>query len=81
MKLINKAQFKQLEKLFSAEIDGRMFQTRGEPKWILALLEFDLVQRDRREYTDKFGTVVCNGWALTHAGRFSYCINCEGEPK
>lgn len=81
---MNKARFQNLEKLFAREIQGHIFQpaTRGRtPKWIEEFLRENLIEpAEERIGRDRFGEIVCKGYALTHKGRAEYCAACP-EPE
>lgn len=73
---MTKAELKMLERLFAAEIEGRLpFQSKAK---IMERLEGDgYVQRTKREYpADRFGPIVVEGWCLTLLGNLTYCTSC-----
>jgi len=82
---LTKAQFKALERVFAAEIQGRVLQSRAKIYDEMAtdgLVEHGTLILGR----DQFGLIKVEGWSLTHAGRLVYCMQCPsdsiaGEPK
>jgi hypothetical protein len=60
-----------LEKVFAAEIEGRMLQSRATIYEKLA--EEGLVVRVQQTLGSGPFPVVCHGFMLTHAGRYLYC--------
>jgi len=72
---MTKAEINALEKIFAAEIDGRLpFQSRA--KIYQALVDQGLVApMEWRVGTGPFACTV-KGYQLTHAGRFLYCDQC-----
>lgn len=66
-----------LERLFEAEIYGHLpFQSKS--KQIQRLHEEGMVEpMTRRLGQDGFGAIEVSGWALTHAGRLTYCESCD----
>lgn len=73
---MTKADLKMLERIFEAEIYGRLpFQSKS--KQMERLAEEGLVEPMTRAFgKDRFGAIHVSGWALTHAGRFLYCESC-----
>lgn len=70
--ILTKAQLTLLGKVFEAEIEGRLLQSKA--KGYAALEKDGLVQRSTRSLgRDRFGLIEVSGWELTHAGRFMYC--------
>ena len=71
---------KYLERVWAAEIEGRLpFQARAS-KMLKLLAEEKLIQPMRTEFgRDRFGAIVVEGWQLTHAGRFLYCSTCTDD--
>lgn len=69
-----------LEKVFEAEIHGRLFQSKAK---IYKQLEADgMVTFERQELgRDRFGAIAVEGWALTHRGRIAYCETCTEPPE
>jgi hypothetical protein len=81
---MNKRELAILEKAFDMEVSAalqggsRLMQSRSK---VAAQLAADGYLEKRIE---KFGagafTVTCEGYELTHAGRFAYCSTCDAEP-
>lgn len=73
---MTKADLKFLERIFTAEIEGRLpFQSKS--KQLPRLEREGLVEPMTRSFgTDRFGTITAMGWTLTHAGRLAYCESC-----
>ena len=70
-----KATLKALERIFAAEIEGRLpYQSKAR---IFTKLADDglVAPMERRFGHDRFAVTV-TGWQLTHAGRLLYCSNC-----
>lgn len=66
---------KQLEKLFAAEVEGRLpFQTKA--KWIYKLSDEGYVQAMTTRLGGQFPLRI-DGWQLTHLGRLTYCESCN----
>lgn len=74
--MTTKAELNALEKVFAAEIEGRLpFQSKA--KIFRQLCEDGLLQPMKRQFgADRFGKIVVSGYELTHAGRLAYCITC-----
>ena len=74
--MTTKAELAALEKVFAAEINGRLpFQSKA--KIFRQLSEDGLLEPMERKFCiDRFGAVVVNGYQLTHAGRIVYCTSC-----
>lgn len=70
-----------LERIFCAEIDGRLLQSKAKVFTELADIGY-CRQVTESLGRDRFGEISVTGWALTHAGRITYCMQCEdeGEP-
>ncbi len=76
---MNAAGMKMLERLFAAEVLGRLpFQSKA--KIIKRLHEEGYIQPMKTAFKDRFGIMVIDGWQLTHAGRLTYCMSCD-EPE
>lgn len=77
--MTTKAELNALERLFAAEINGRLpFQSKA--KIFQQLSDEGLVQpMERHFHGDRFGAIKVAGWQLTHAGRMLYCSSCP-EP-
>lgn len=68
---IAKAELSALEKVFKAEIEGRLpYQSRA--KIYKTLEDYGWVTFDK----EKCGMVTVEGWYLTQAGRALYCAHC-----
>lgn len=68
-----------LERIFSAEIDGRLpFQSNSKNMQRLAD-EGYIEPMTRRLGIDRFGAIDVSGWTLTHLGRMTYCNSCKDE--
>lgn len=76
--MASKAVIAALERVFVAEIEGRLpFQSKA--RIFSKLADDGLIQpMERRFGSDRFA-VTAKGWELTHAGRILYCLECEGE--
>lgn len=71
-----KATLRALERVFVAEIEGRLpFQSRARIYQRLATE--GLVEGDARTFGTGWSAVTVHGWALTHAGRYLYGQHCE----
>ncbi|MBC2659791.1 hypothetical protein H7A76_30525 [Pseudomonas sp. MSSRFD41] len=67
-----KSVFNMLEKVFSAEIEGRLpFQTKS--KLAKEMEEFGYLEFG----SERMGIVTVSGYYLTHAGRLAYCEQCR----
>ena len=80
---MTKAELNMLERLFAAEIEGRLLQSKSK---LLSKLESEgYVQRAKREFqADRFGRIVVEGWCLTLLGNMTYCFSCDapsGDPQ
>lgn len=75
---LTKRYFSALEKVFAAEIEGRL-PLQSKAKVYAELEKEGFVERYERRFCDRFGEMVFSGWCLTHAGRLTFCMNCEGE--
>lgn len=76
--MTTKAELKMLEKVFAAEIEGRLFQSKA--KIMMRLEEKGLVRRTRKEYpADRFGPIVVEGWGQTILGNMTYCFSCGDD--
>lgn len=74
--MANKVIIRALEKVFAAEIEGRLpFQSRAR---IYQRMNDDgLVEPMERRFSgDRFGSITVTGWQLTHLGRLLYCTEC-----
>lgn len=73
---MNKATINALERVFAAEVEGRLpFQSKAA---IFKQLceEGLLVPMERNFGRDRLGAITASGYQLTHAGRFAYCASC-----
>lgn len=71
---VTKAQLNALEKVFAAEIDGRLpFQS--EAKVFRSLCDDGYLEPMERKFGGRFAFSV-SGYQLTHLGRLSYCSAC-----
>jgi hypothetical protein len=75
--MTTKAELEALEKVFAAEIEGRLpFQSKAK---IFKLLQKDgLLSPMERTFGGRFPITVA-GYQLTHAGRFIYCSSCQEQ--
>jgi hypothetical protein len=75
---ISKARLDALEKLFSAEIDGRLpFQSKA--KIYVTLCDEGLALPMEVKLGGRFPVRIL-GYELTHAGRILYCSHCSVVP-
>lgn len=74
---MNKSDLKILERVFELEISGRLpFQSKS--KQVQRLVDTGYLQPMTRSFgTDRFGAIEAKGFALTHAGRITYCESCR----
>lgn len=77
MAAMNKTTIKALEKVFVAEIEGRLpFQSKAAI--YRRLCDEGLIAPMERTFgRDRFGAITATGYELTHAGRFAYCSTCD----
>ncbi|MCG6574893.1 hypothetical protein EGM97_09255 [Pseudomonas sp. AF32] len=67
-----KSVFTMLEKVFAAEIEGRLpYQTKS--KLAAKMEEFGYLQFG----SERMGIVTVSGYYLTNAGRLAYCEECR----
>lgn len=72
---MTKAEMNALEKVFAAEIDGRLpFQSKAKIYQYLCKDGY-LEPMDRKFGHDRFSVTV-SGYQLTHLGRLTYCASC-----
>lgn len=74
--MTTKAELNALEKVFAAEIEGRLpFQSKAK---IYRRLCDDglLASVERKVGGDRLGAIIVSGYELTHAGRIIYCLEC-----
>lgn len=76
---LNKRDFQLLGRVFEAEIYNSLPAQIGKSKAVAALQERGYIARYETILPGRFPVRV-NGWALTEAGRFTYCQNCS-DPK
>ena len=71
-----KATLRALERVFAAEIEGRLpFQSKA--RIFQKLADDGLIEPMERNFGhDRFGIIV-KGYQLTHAGHLLYCSSCE----
>lgn len=75
-KVVTAAELKVLERIFAAEINGRL-PAQFKSKWLPGLQERGMVQPMERKIGGGVFTVLVSGWALTHLGRMTYCATCS----
>lgn len=64
-----------LEKVFAAEIEGRLpFQSKS--RIFQKLADDGLLEPMERRSGTGWSAVTVTGWKLTQAGHFLYCSNC-----
>ena len=69
---MTKAEMQMLEKVWLAEVENRLpFQTKS--KVAQKLVDDGMLQPD----VTTISGIKIEGFALTHAGRFTYCNSCE----
>jgi hypothetical protein len=71
-----KAELAALEKVFAAEIEGRLpFQSNA--KIFRRLCDEGFLEPMTRQFRpDRFGAIAVSGYQLSHAGRMTYCMSC-----
>ncbi len=75
--MTTKAELAALEKVFAAEIDGRLpFQSKA--KIFQRLAEDGYLAPMERKFGGQFPMTV-RGYELTHAGRITYCASCDDD--
>lgn len=78
---LTKARLKALERVFAAEIEGRL------PLYSKARIYNEMAADGLVEFQtfnlgkDRFGVIKVSGWSLTHAGRIAYCMSCRDVPE
>lgn len=73
---MTKKHLKLLEKVFAAEIEGRLpYQSKA--KGYKELEELDLVAWGTVTLGGGGFPVTVSGWYLTHSGRYAYCESCK----
>ena len=73
--MATKGELAMLEKLFGAEIEGRLLQSRSQMMLRLVAKGY----AESAEFTvavDRFGPMKVKGYQLTHLGRLTYCASC-----
>ena len=75
-KPISKAKLRALEKVFEREIDRSVLQSSAKIYDELAAEGF-VQKRTLTLAVDRFGTMTVTGWALTLAGNYAYCSECD----
>lgn len=76
---LSKRDFQLLGRVFEAEILNLLPAQIGKSKGVLSLEERGYVALYEKTFPGRF-TVIVRGWALTEAGRITYCQNCT-DPK
>lgn len=75
--MTTKAELAALERVFTAEIEGRLpFQSKARIYQRMA--DEGLIEPMKRAFGagERFPVTV-TGWQLTHAGRITYCDSCR----
>lgn len=68
-----------LEKVFGKEISGSMLQSKSK---IAKKLENEgYIQKIQKTFSDRMGSVMCEGYILTLKGNITYCTSylCDYE--
>ena len=77
---LTKSQLNMLEKIFSAQLDGSLHETRSK---VAKQLETDgyIVREVKNLGKDRFGIISITGYALTLKGNAAYCMSdrCSDE--
>src|SRR6266403_549672 len=74
-KTTNKKTLAALEKVFAAEIAGRLpFQSKA--KVFRELRDAGLLTPMERTFGSGWSAITVSGYELTHAGRITYCASC-----
>lgn len=77
---MTKAQLDMLEKIFSAQLDGSLYETKSK---IAKQLESDgyIMREVKNLGKDHFGTISITGYVLTIKGNMAYCMSdrCSEE--
>lgn len=74
--MTTKAELAALERVFAAEIEGRLpFQSKAKIFDKLHAEGF-IMPMERNLGRDGFGAITIAGWQLTHLGRLIYCTSC-----
>ena len=71
---MNKAELDLLERCFSAQLEGRFYQTKSK---LAGRLEKEgYIYREYKTLgRDRFGEIVVSGYILTIQGNFAYCTS------
>jgi hypothetical protein len=73
---VKKSHYKALERVFGAEIEGRL-PLQSKAKVFEELEKEGMVERYTRRFgVDCFGEIAVTGWSLTQLGRLAYCLEC-----
>lgn len=74
---MNKRGLQILERVFIAEVENRLpFQSKS--KQVQRLVDEGYIEPMTRSFgRDRFGEISATGYALTHAGRITYCESCK----
>lgn len=73
--MTTKAELNALEKVFAAEIEGRLpFQSKA--KIYRDLCDDGFLEQMECKFGDGRFAVTVSGYQLTHAGRITYCASC-----
>lgn len=76
----NKKTLAALEKVFVAEISGRL-PFHSKAKIFRELQDRGLLEPMERTYGTGWSAITASGYQLTHAGRIAYCESCDdAEP-
>jgi hypothetical protein len=83
---MKKAELEALEKVFTHEITralskGTQFPFQSKAKIYRQLADEGFLREEKMTFRDRWGSMECTGWELTHAGRLAYCMTCTGEPE
>jgi hypothetical protein len=75
--MTTKAVLKALERVFAAEIEGRLpFQSKA--RIFYELCRDGLIEPMERVFGGRF-PITAKGYQLTHAGRLLYCSSCDDD--
>lgn len=76
--MTTKAELTALEKVFAAEIGGRLpFQSKA--KIFSRLRDEGYLEPMERNYGTGWSAVIVTGYQLTHLGRLTYCATCADD--
>ena len=74
--MTTKAELNALEKVFAAEINGRLpFQSKA--KIFQRLCDGGYLEPMERVYGSGWSAITVKGYQLTHLGRYTYCASCD----